>query len=470
MKSFYEWCIEHDRIDFINMWSSYNKYTPYELPFWSEKKIMFEYNGNYHLYILNNLTHRNPEKLSKIQFDNKDRIKTKKTKKRIKYKKEFDNNSNNKNYKANNPRQGFKKSFYDWCIENNRTDILDRWDYELNEYSPKDYSSTSRCEIYLKCPNFLHESELFVIMSLTNMNIKAKCRKCNSFGQWLVNIYGDDAINNYWDYDKNIVNPFDIQIGYKKQKIYLKNYNGKKTSSNYPIDYIKNYERLKDNIGKTNREKQKKNSIRIYIKDVCPNIEEIWSNKNTVPFEDVYVSYVDSIIYWKCDNNIHDDYPRGVKSSLNSNFKCPFCSRENGISSYQLKTENYLNDNYNYTILHENDCSIIPINPKTNHKLPFDNEIYELKLIIEVNGRQHYDITSFAKSTAYHNNIDPECVLQYQKWKDDYKKNFALENGYSYLELPYWVFNDDTYKHLIDNKISTLTLESAKDSFFIVNK
>ena len=83
-------------------------------------------------------------------------------------------------------------------------------------------------------------------MSLTNMNIKAKCRKCNSFGQWLVNIYGDDAINNYWDYDKNIVNPFDIQIGYKKQKIYLKNYNGKKTSSNYPIDYIKNYERLKE--------------------------------------------------------------------------------------------------------------------------------------------------------------------------------------------------------------------------------
>ena len=28
------------------------------------------------------------------------------------------------------------KSFYDWCIENNRQDVLDRWDYKLNNCSP----------------------------------------------------------------------------------------------------------------------------------------------------------------------------------------------------------------------------------------------------------------------------------------------------------------------------------------------
>ena len=26
-----------------------------------------------------------------------------------------------------------KQSFYDWCIENNRQDLLDRWDYDLNK-------------------------------------------------------------------------------------------------------------------------------------------------------------------------------------------------------------------------------------------------------------------------------------------------------------------------------------------------
>ena len=30
------------------------------------------------------------------------------------------------------------KSLYDWCVENNRQDILDRWDYELNNCNPKD--------------------------------------------------------------------------------------------------------------------------------------------------------------------------------------------------------------------------------------------------------------------------------------------------------------------------------------------
>lgn len=30
-----------------------------------------------------------------------------------------------------------KQSFYDWCMENNRKDLLDRWDYDLNKKSPK---------------------------------------------------------------------------------------------------------------------------------------------------------------------------------------------------------------------------------------------------------------------------------------------------------------------------------------------
>ena len=32
------------------------------------------------------------------------------------------------------------KSFYDGCIENNRQDLLDRWDEELNGCSPKEVS------------------------------------------------------------------------------------------------------------------------------------------------------------------------------------------------------------------------------------------------------------------------------------------------------------------------------------------
>ena len=30
------------------------------------------------------------------------------------------------------------KSFYDWCLETNNKGFLERWNYELNECSPKD--------------------------------------------------------------------------------------------------------------------------------------------------------------------------------------------------------------------------------------------------------------------------------------------------------------------------------------------
>ena len=152
-------------------------------------------------------------------------------------------------YKAGHNRPDFKESLYDWCILNNRIDILDRWDYGLNEKSPKDYSSKSHCEIYLKCPKEIHESELFMIMSITNMNIEVKCRQCNSFGQWLIDIYGSNAINDFWDYDKNVVNPFNITIGNQKTKVYLKNYEGMTSVQRYPSSFIKSYERKSKNAG-----------------------------------------------------------------------------------------------------------------------------------------------------------------------------------------------------------------------------
>ena len=33
-----------------------------------------------------------------------------------------------------------KTSFYNWCINNNREDFLEMWDYESNDINPKDIS------------------------------------------------------------------------------------------------------------------------------------------------------------------------------------------------------------------------------------------------------------------------------------------------------------------------------------------
>lgn len=111
-------------------------------------------------------------------------------------------------------------SFEQWCIDNNRNDLLDRWDYDLNEYKPYEIGRSSDKKCWFKCPNDIHESELKSINFVTSKNTKICCNKCESFGQWLINNYGNDAINIYWS-NKNIVDPFTIGYGSKK-KYWLK--------------------------------------------------------------------------------------------------------------------------------------------------------------------------------------------------------------------------------------------------------
>jgi hypothetical protein len=109
------------------------------------------------------------------------------------------------------------KSFEQWCKENDREDILDRWDFTLNKFSPKDINYSTNEKYWIKCPNKLHKSELKIISSITQgNNVSVKCNACNSLGQWFVNNYGEDAIKLYWS-NNNSLDPFDIAFSSNKK-------------------------------------------------------------------------------------------------------------------------------------------------------------------------------------------------------------------------------------------------------------
>jgi hypothetical protein len=124
-------------------------------------------------------------------------------------------------------------------------------------------------------------------------------------------------------------------------------------------------------------------------------------------------------------------------------------------SHLQSKVFNYL-DELNYKHVTEHECCIRPINPLTGHYLPYDNEVVDLKLIIEVMGVQHYKITYWAIMASQKLNITPEEYLQDIQWRDEYKKQEALKAGYHYLAIPYWTEKDESYKTLIDDKIAEI--------------
>ena len=61
-------------------------------------------------------------------------------------------------------------------------------------------------------------------------------------------------------------------------------------------------------------------------------------------------------------------------------------------------------------------------------------------------------------------NISLQEAFEYQLWKDEYKKQYALSQGYHYLEIPYWTEHDGSYQQLIDDTIhKILTLKTQQN-------
>lgn len=416
-KSFYDWCIENNHQDYLDRWDyDLNKQNPKEVGLYSEKKYYFK--------CLKNKSHKSELHGIAGVCDGRNSLPC---------------------YQCN--------SFGQWCLDNNRIDILDRWDYDSNSHDPFRISKASGVKCYFKCPKSIHESEPKVLYSLTNGKVKTfYCNKCNSFAQWGIDNICEDFLERYWDYNKNTVDPWEIAHACNK-KIWIK-CQEKEYHGSYQVSPNKFIEGKRcPYCAKSSGKIHKFDSLGY----LYPEVLDIWSNKNErSPYD--YSPQTNKKVLFKCKNGKHGDYLQQIGNAVNRNFRCPQCVREMSNSILQEKVKKYIKEAYqDYTLLHEYDCNIKPKNPKTGHILLFDNEIVELKLVCEVMGEQHYNPTQFNKLNAKRNNTTPEEELKELQWRDNYKKEYALSRGYHYLEIPYTAFNKkDDYKKIIDNKIQLI--------------
>jgi len=267
-------------------------------------------------------------------------------------------------------------SFYQWCIDNNRQDILDRWDYIKNKLRPEEISIRSGKDIYFLCPKGIHESEIKDICGFTTGHEGCMdCDLCNSLG---------------FKFSKSI---------------------------------------------------------------------NVWSNDNEKsPFE--YSYGTKEPVWWICENGKHEIYFRSILSSVKFDFRCPECSNEKSESFLQEKIRLYLEElcnKYGWILNHEYKCELKCFNIMTGKLLPYDNEIIanNFKLIIETNGEQHYKPSKWNKFAAKIHNTTPEYELEYTQWKDKIKMDYALENGYYYLAIPYTADDkNETWKLMIDDALN----------------
>lgn len=132
-----------------------------------------------------------------------------------------------------------KIGLYDWCIQNNRTDIIDRWDYELNTIDPRDISVYSKEFIYLKCAKGIHKSSMYQIASLPKHNSKLECKYCLSFEYWCTTNDRQDLLDR-WDYELNRIAP--EEVARTSPKIYyFKCPRGLHSSTGYKLNNLTKY-------------------------------------------------------------------------------------------------------------------------------------------------------------------------------------------------------------------------------------
>ena len=324
------------------------------------------------------------------------------------------------------------KSFEQWCIENNKQDILLRWDYELNDCKHSEITYGVDKKYYFKCPMGIHKSELKQINCLTSgQEGSMDCKLCNSFAQWGIDNLGVDFFEKYWDCEKNTINPWDISKCNNTRKVWIR-CQEKKYHNNYDISCYRFI--MGDRCSYCSKRGGKVHSLDS-LGTLFPKSLELWSDKNKKsPYE--YAPKSDKEVYWKCPNGKHDDYIRDICNSNKCDFRCPECAYSKGeerISNY------FINKNINYIPQKEFD-GLVGLN---NGLLSYDFYLPEYGLI-EYQGEQHERyIKGFHKSKK-----DFEKQLEH----DRRKRQYCVDNNIKLLEI--WYYDFDNIESILQRELN----------------
>ena len=212
------------------------------------------------------------------------------------------------------------KSFYDWCIENNRMDLNERFDEEKNGCNTKEVGYKSNLKWWFKCPRGLHESDQYYMCFVTNNpNRELACRKCKSVAQIIIDKFGKDYLDMHWHKD-NENSPWNILAS--SARTYVTIQCDKKP---YHV-YTQAASSFTKGIGCPyciNRKVHPHDSLAV----LYPEVIDRWSDKNDKsPYE--YSPHSEIKVWLKCPSGKHGDYLQKIANAVIYEFRCPDCSLE----------------------------------------------------------------------------------------------------------------------------------------------
>lgn len=394
--SFYDWCLENNHKDYLELWD-------YKLNEKSPQEVACKSNKKYYFKCLKGLHESELKTLDKFTL------------------KSYNLSCNKCN------------SLAQFGIDKYGDDFFNRYWSKNNKLSPWDISKSSKTKILINCINTNYHGEYETYATIFTKGCgcpycsSLKVHPKDSFARYHIDNTDVNFLEKYWDYNKNKISPWELSVMSDKKifiKCQQKSYHG-------------SYEIATKQLSKGNRCgfcTARKGKVHEYdsLGYLFPDTLNIWSNKNKKsPFE--YSPNSGFKVYWKCENEIHNEYFRSIDSSNKLNFRCPECSTSFG----EQKISNYLSlNNIKYMPQKEFD-NLLGIS-NGNLKFDFYLELNNIKYAIEYDGIQHYEPVDFEGLGIEHAKEKFEILKQHDKLKNKYCKN----NKIKLIRIPYWDFDN----------------------------
>lgn len=260
-----------------------------------------------------------------------------------------------------------KYSFEQWCLDNNHQDWLDLWDYELNDVGPNKATFRSGQKFWFRCSRGIHDSDAKTLSSLTSGRSHLFCIKCCSFGQWMIDNFGENAIQLYYS-DKNTHDWFSISVR-SGQEIWIKC----------------------GNIAHPDYQTQ---PDRFVIGARCP----ICTNKKIVAgINDIATTHPHLVKYFK---NQDEAKQYSVHSGKRTWFKCPLCGLEKYVTIDVAFSRGYSCDGCGDNVSYPNkfvSAVLAQLHDKSNQIIFEREKFFDWAIVTDnkyerVNGRKYYDI------------------------------------------------------------------------------
>ena len=343
--------------------------------------------------------------------------------------------------KCTNCCHSYENSFAYYIQQELKEPLNKYWDWEKNDLNPYHITKCSHKKVWIKCDKVdYHDGYLISICNFYNKNRCPQCAKMSgkihpkdSFGQWLIDTYGNNAVEKYWS-PKNTLDPFKITIqSHKKVWILCQDKNYHNDYGGYEITCANFYNGNRCPYCNTHHGK-------VHPKDsfgaLYTEKAKYWSkNNDKSPFEVSPMSNKKyKFICEKCGN----EFERRI-DNLNRNDVGVFCKECNSSKLEQI-TKVFLDK---HDIEYKREYAYSNLIGVGNKNLRFDFYLPQYNTLIECQGEQHKIWIE-----GWQTKKDFEDLQIHDKRKKDYCK----KNNIELIEI--WYYDVDNIEEILINKLN----------------